>query len=58
MENRIQELEKRLEEMEVKSLATPPAPEPTSPPPSSYQYYSGDQTPASAYPFRPMDLGK
>ena len=61
MENRIQELEQRLQEMEAKNQAAVPAPQPTTPPPSSYQYYSGDQTPtqsASQYPFRPMDLGR
>ena len=57
MEGRIQELEQRLQEMEAKNRAAVPAPQPTTPPPSSYQYYSGDQTPSS-YPFRPMDLGR
>lgn len=56
MAGRIEELEQRLREMEANARAAAPAPEPTTPPPSSYQYYSGDQTPA--YPFRPMDLGK
>jgi hypothetical protein len=60
MENRIKDLEKRLEDMEAKNRENVPAPKPTSRPPTSYQYYSGDQTPASAskYPFRPMDLGR
>ena len=57
MEGRIQELEQQLQEMEAKNRAAVPAPQPTTPPPSSYQYYSGDQTPSS-YPFRPMDLGR
>jgi hypothetical protein len=60
MENRIKDLEKRLEDMEAKNRENVPAPQPTSPPPTSYQYYSGDQTPTSAakYPFRPLDLGR
>lgn len=58
MEGRIQELEKRLQEMEAKSRAAEPAPQPTTPPPASYQYYSGDQTQPQSYPFRPMDLGR
>jgi hypothetical protein len=60
MAQRIKELEQRLEDMETKNRETLPAPQPTTPPPTSYQYYSGDQTPASAsqYPFRPMDLGR
>jgi hypothetical protein len=58
MEDRIQELELRLQDMEAKAQAATHAPQPTSPPPTSYQYYSGDQTPSPSYPFRPMDLGK
>lgn len=61
MEQRIDELERRLEAAESKQRATPP---PSSPPPSSYPYYSGDQTPPAApagnespYPFRPLNLG-
>ncbi len=58
MDGRIQELEQRLHEMEAKSRAAEPAPQPTAPPPASYQYYSGDQTQSQTYPFRPMNLGK
>jgi hypothetical protein len=57
MARRIKELENRLEDMEAKNRQSIPAPQPTTPPPSSYQYYSGDQTPGATtqYPFRPMN---
>lgn len=60
MARRIKELENRLEDMETKNRQSVPAPQPTTPPPATYQYYSGDQTPqaSSQYPFRPMDLGR
>ncbi len=57
MQDRIQELEQQLQEMEARNPAAVPAPQPTTPPPTTYEYYSGDQTPSS-YPFRPMDLGR
>jgi hypothetical protein len=55
MAERIRKLEDRIQQMEAERQTTSGAP--TTPPPASYQYYSGDQTPTK-YPFRPLDLGK
>ncbi|KOR32058.1 hypothetical protein TI05_09665 [Achromatium sp. WMS3] len=57
MAHRIKQLEERLEDMEAKNRQAVQAPQPVSPPPTSYQYYSGDQTPQATtqYPFRPLN---